>query len=76
MYCTFIDYVADIYNNLMSAPRADLKALDLENELKQEVPPSLYSMLEKESKEDDGDGHLPTNMHRYYAVKIKVHKNN
>ena len=50
MYCTFIDYVADIYNTLMTAPRAQLKAL--ENELKQEVPAPLHSMLEKESKED------------------------
>ena len=50
MYCTFIDYVADIYNTLMTAPRAQLKAL--ENELKQEVPALLHSMLEKESKED------------------------
>ena len=50
MYCTFIDYVADIYNTLMTAPRAELKAL--ENELKQEVPAPMHSMLEKESKED------------------------
>ena len=50
MYCTFIDYVADIYNTLMTAPRAQLKAL--ENEPKQEVPAPLHSMLEKESKED------------------------
>ena len=50
MYCTSIDYVADIYNTLMTAPRTELKAL--ENELKGEVPAPLHSMLEKESKED------------------------
>ena len=50
MYCTFTGYVADIYKTLMTAPRGDLKAL--ENELKQEVPAPLHSMLEKESKED------------------------
>jgi len=50
MYCTFIDYAADTYNTLVTAPTTQLKAL--ENELKEEVPAPLHSMLEKEGKED------------------------
>ena len=50
IYFTFIDYVADIYNTLMTTPREELKAL--ENELKQEVPAPLHSMLEKENKDE------------------------
>ena len=82
MYCTFIDYVADIYNTLMTAPRAELKAL--ENELKQEVPAPLHSMLEKEKQRrchpqasgQERDGHLSSNMHRYLSSEINVHKKN
>lgn len=44
-------YVADIYETLTTTPRAELKLLA--EELKQEVPEPLHSMLvNKESRED------------------------
>ncbi len=46
-----IDYVADLYQTLTTTPRAELKLL--EEELKQEVPEPLHTMLaEKEDKEE------------------------
>ena len=44
------DYVADIYLTLTTTPREDLNLLV--EELKEQVPDALHSMLEKESKEE------------------------
>jgi hypothetical protein len=46
-----IDYVADIYQTLTTSPRAELKLL--EEELKQEVPEPVHTMLAE--KEDRGE---------------------
>ena len=46
----FVDYVAEIFDTLMTTPRDTLRLVA--NELKEMVPAPLHSMLEKESRED------------------------
>lgn len=48
-------YVAEIYETLVTTPRQELKLL--EEELKQNVPEPLHSMLEKETKEEAIEKH-------------------
>ena len=45
-----VDYVAEIFETLMTTPRDTLRFVA--DELKQDVPAPLHSMLEKESREE------------------------
>ncbi|KAK2567632.1 hypothetical protein P5673_008484 [Acropora cervicornis] len=44
------EYVTEIYQTMITTPRQELK--QLAEELKQQVPEPMHSMLEKESRED------------------------
>ena len=50
VFGSYPDYVADIYDILTKTPRAELKLL--EEELKEEVPDPINTMLDRESRED------------------------
>ena len=45
-----LEYVAEIYQTMITTPRQELK--QLAEELLQQVPEPMHSMLEKESRED------------------------
>lgn len=45
-----LEYVAEIYESLITTPRRNLQLI--EEELKQVVPDPMHSMLEKQSKDD------------------------
>ena len=50
-----VDYVAEIFKTLMTTSRDTLKLVA--DELKQDVPAPLHSMLEKESREEAVNKH-------------------
>lgn len=59
-------YVAEIYETLVNTPREELK--HLEEELKQNVPEPLHSMLEKETKEEAIEKHKTRNKKKLLFV--------